>query len=338
MARLNITRQAPILLFTAVCIFVACSDDEPATPPATTSTGGKAGSGGTVGSSGSTSIAGTGGTGTVSGGTGGTGGTGMAPKACMEAATGDTPLIDDFDDDTTIDKFVPNNEGRNGWWEAFEDDVGTFGGKVDFSTGEGEGVDGSNGRCVELAGHTLWGAVIAVSMGYPRCMYDASVYTGICFDAKGDIVQGDALEFSLNTADTLGTPDGGRCDAPDCTKFYHYKTMLHDEDSTPADGEVQLNPSEYRTFCFNWDQLKQAKDAPTPFPENTEEVVQFEWKWPGGWPTGEVDANGEDIPGSTDGTLCVDNVRFMTDGASSGGAGSGGAGASTGGGGAGGAG
>jgi hypothetical protein len=320
MARLKLTRLTPVLLLTAACIFVACSDDEGGTSPTTNTTGGSSGSGG------STASGATGGMSTLTGGSTGTGGTVMAPKTCTEAATGDMPIIDDFDDDTLIDKFVPNNEGRNGWWEAFEDDVGTFGGKVDFSTGEGQGVDGSNGRCVELTGHDLWGAVIAVNMGYPRCMYDASVYEGICFDAKGEIVKGEALEFSLNTADTLGSPDGGRCDAPDCVKFYHYKTTLRDEDSTPAVGEVLLSPTEYRTFCFKWEDLRQAKDAPTPFAQNTEEVVQFEWKWPGGWPTGEVDANGNDIPGSTDGTLCVDNVRFMTREAGSGGAGGGGAG------------
>lgn len=237
----------------------------------------------------------------------------LGPVACDEPGAGDTPLIDDVDD---LDKRMLSNEGRDGWWEAFDSEEGVFEGKIDYSNGEGQGVDGSGARCVDVSGFTGWGAVISANMGYPRCMYDASAYEGVCFDAKGTFTQGDHLDFSVNTADTLGTPDGGRCDqtmdAESCEKFWHYKTVMHGEGAEGAsEGEVVLK-NEYQTFCYTWDEMQQDKDTPTPRDFNVEEVVQFEWKWPGGWPTGEKDELGKPINGSTDSSLCIDNLRFMT--------------------------
>lgn len=237
----------------------------------------------------------------------------LDPVDCYGPAVGDQPLIDDVDD---LDKFVLDHEDRNGWWEAFDDENGTFVGKIDFTPGEGQGVDGSGGRCVDVSGMNGWGAVISVNMGYPRCMYDASVYAGICFQAKGAFTQGDHLDFSVNTADTLGRPDGGRCDATtdaeNCEKFWHYKTQMRGEGAEDAaEGETVLT-DEYQEFCYTWEDLKQDAEAPTPRPFKVEEIVQFEWKWPGGWPTEELDDKGKPVAGSTDASLCLDNVRFMT--------------------------
>jgi hypothetical protein len=302
----------PLLTLT---VFMACSSESPDT-------------GGTAdeedGSGGSVTAPATGGTDAGSGGTGhtpvvvdvnATGGVvELGPFECMGMATGEEPLIDDNED---LNKFIPFNEGRNGWWEAFDDEEGTYDGKINYETGEGEGVDGSNARCVDVEGFTTWGAVLSVSLGFPRCMYDASEYAGVCFEAKGTLRKGDLIDFSVNTADTLGTEDGGRCDQTNgddnCERFWHYKTPIRAEaDGVDAEPGETLLDEEYRTFCFTWEDLQQDSDAPTPFDKNVQEIVQFEWKWGGGFDTGEVDDMGDAIPGSTDGSLCLDDIRFMT--------------------------
>lgn len=295
---------------------LACDDGAPSESAQTAETS-------DTGPEGDTTQDGTGGGGAMTGAGGsavvtpftpttGSGGTTAAgPLACSDKGTGSNPLIDDFEDQ---DKFVLPNEGRGGSWEAFDDSKGTFANKFDLSSGDGEGVDGGYARCVGVEGFTEWGAGISVGLGPNQCMYDASHYAGVCFEAKGEFSAGDHIEFSINTADTLGSPEGGRCDATDdesnCVRFWHYKTRFWSESAETTSASPRLS-SKYNTFCFAWDEFKQSEGAPTPLPRNEEEIIQLEWMFRGGLDTGEIDELGEPVPGSTDATLCIDNVRFM---------------------------
>ena len=56
-------------------------------------------------------------------------------------------------------------------------------------------------------GFAMWGATLAVSLSAYQCSYDASVYQGLRFSARGSGM----VMVSIATASTVPIAEGGRC-------------------------------------------------------------------------------------------------------------------------------
>jgi len=261
------------------------------TPGGATSAPGVAGggSGGSGGSAGSTAGTSTGGApetaGASSGGTAaeaGSGGSGgSAPFVCGKAE-GAAPLIDDFEDSNA---FVAAVDGRSGVWENF-DDSSLTGSYFPRSPTAAKGRNAGTGYCVAVSGYKEWGANLVANMSGTKCGYDASVYKGVCFWAKGSVAGGGPIVFAVGTDDTVPVASGGKCSA-NCNAHYQLKLT----------GESALT-AEYKEYCAEWSELA----LPTisePKPLDSKAIVQMEWKFPAGASV------------STDGELCIDDVRFM---------------------------
>lgn len=252
--------------------------------PAVTTTGG-GGSGGGSGGAG----AGAGGApdtaGSSSGGSatdaGSGGGGGVAPFMCGKAA-GTAPLIDDFEDSNNA---VAQLDGRSGIWENF-DDTSLAGSYAPKSPTALKGRNASVGYCVAASGYSVWGANLVANLSAPKCGYDASVYKGVCFWAKGSVTGGGPMVFAVGTDDTVPMASGGKCGA-NCNAHYELK----------LNGASSLT-DEYKEYCVEWSALA-LPSISGPKPLDAKALVQLEWKFPAGAGV------------STDGEICIDDVRFM---------------------------
>lgn len=212
-------------------------------------------------------------------GSGGSGGSG--PFVCGKAE-GAAPLVDDFEDSNT---FVAAVDGRSGVWENFDDSslTGTYAPRSPTAL---QGRSASAGYCVAISGYKEWGANLVANMSGTKCGYDASVYKGVCFWAKGSVAGGGPIVFAVGTDDTVPATSGGKCTA-NCNA--HYQLKLTGDNALTA---------EYKEYCAEWSELA----LPTisePKPLDTKAIVQMEWKFPAGASV------------STDGELCIDDVRFL---------------------------
>jgi hypothetical protein len=201
---------------------------------------------------------------------------------------GPDALIDDFEDSHAL---VHAADGRNGSWATYTD------GSVDSvftgtSPVASEGWQDSVGWCTSASDHTVWGANLVLKPLSPTCGYDASIYTGVCFYAKGVVDAGGPIEFGIGTADTVPVADGGVC-APVTDCWYNYMATI--------DG---LMEDAYQEYCFAWEELAQWVGTPEPALHafDPAAIVQMEWKFT---------ARGAEAP--TNGSLCIDDVRFMTE-------------------------
>ena len=251
--------------------------------------------GGTAGSGGMSAGMGGGGSGGSSGGSAGSsyggfsyGGTSAGPTRTCASAEGSDALLDDFEDtDTSINAV----DGRNGKWSVNSDGSadGLFTGAKPTA---GSGRDGSAGWCMDASGFATWGANLVLTPLTPACGYDASIHKGVCFWAKGKVDAGGPIEFGIGTGDTVPTSSGGSCVLIANCWYGHVAAI------------DELDPENYKEYCFSWDELKQWDGSPEPakFELDPESIVQMEWKFT---------ARGPDAP--TNGTLCIDDVRFMTE-------------------------
>ncbi|MCL2450351.1 MAG: hypothetical protein FWD17_15500, partial [Polyangiaceae bacterium] len=102
---------------------------------------------------------------------------------CRQAvrAAGSAPLVDDFEDGNEL---VALLESRNGYWVVVTDDDPPATETV-LQPSLLPVAGPANRSALHLAGgrHTKWGASAQLEIG-PTC-YDASVYRGIAFDARG---------------------------------------------------------------------------------------------------------------------------------------------------------
>lgn len=103
------------------------------------------------------------------------------PCSTHVRAAGNQPLIDDFEDANSV---VSDIERRVGFWSLFSDNV-TLGDILPLTPQTRPNASRSNRYALHAKGPELrdWGAVVQVSF-QPAC-YDASVYDGIEFSARG---------------------------------------------------------------------------------------------------------------------------------------------------------
>jgi hypothetical protein len=246
-------------------------------PPATGG-GGSSTAGASVGGAPDTAGANSGGSSTEAGSGGGGG---IAPFMCGKAQ-GTAPLIDDFEDSNNA---VTGVDGRSGTWENF-DDTSLNGSYAPKSPTALEGRNASVGYCVAVSGYKVWGANLVANLSSPKCGYDASVYKGVCFWAKGSVTGGGPLVFAVGTDDTVPAASGGKC-AANCNAHYELKLT----------GDNALT-DEYKEYCVEWSGLALPSIA-GPKPLDTKAIVQLEWKFPAGASV------------STDGEICIDDLRFL---------------------------
>ena len=133
------------------------------------------------------------------------------PACAPIRGQGNAPLVDDFETDPGR---ILAADGRGGWWFSYDD--GTRGRLVR------EEVGGSGNRALHVvaSGFVRWGAGFGASL-HPAtnaskgCPYDASVYSGIRFRARGRgrlrIMLGDAANTPAARGGSCARP-GARCD------------------------------------------------------------------------------------------------------------------------------
>ena len=221
--RTQLSLRSASFILTAGCLaaVVGCSAEAAPVPG---QMGGSSGGGNTPGTGGGGNLPGTGGGGNLpgtggggnlpgtggSGNTPGTGGSGNTPGTgggatttdCnMSTAAGGPLLIDDVQDaDNAIEKMA---SGRTGWWYTFDDCPPAGTGMC--PPGMTNPPPDPSGLIAlvpeadpELAtnfvihtsggGHTLWGSGLGVGLRAGttnKCLYDASMFTGITFRIKG---------------------------------------------------------------------------------------------------------------------------------------------------------
>jgi hypothetical protein len=200
---------------------------------------------------------------------------------CGKAA-GAAPLIDDFEDGNIT---VAQLDGRSGNWENF-DDTSLGGSYTPKSPTALEGRNASVGYCIAVSGYSVWGANLVANLSGPKCGYDASVYKGVCFWAKGSVTGGGPMVFAVGTDDTVPAASGGKC-SETCNAHYELKLT----------GASALT-DEYKEYCVEWDALA-LPSITEPKPLDAKALVQMEWKFPAGAGV------------STDGEICIDDIRFL---------------------------
>ena len=128
-------------------------------------------------------------------------------RACTPVrATGESPLIDDFE---AAPGRILGNDGRGGWWYSYDD--GTRGQRLR------EEVELPAGRALHVAASDFnqWGSGFGANLHpasreHHGCPYDASVYAGIRVRARGR----GRLRVTLADATNLPPAAGGSCDRP----------------------------------------------------------------------------------------------------------------------------
>lgn len=132
----------------------------------------------------------------------------------VAAASGSAPLIDDFE--ARSDRSM-RNEGRGGWWFAYDDR--TQGSLVRERVALAGADDTGHALHFLTQGFRKWGAGFGVALHpdttYARgCVYDASAYSGLTFRIRGH------GRVRLTLSDVVSTPrtQGGSCtrDERDC--------------------------------------------------------------------------------------------------------------------------
>jgi hypothetical protein len=194
------------------------------------STGGsKSTAGGSAPTGGSKSIGGASSTG---GGkaTGGVAGTGAPNCKSNVVALGTSPVIDDFEDS---DPNLEPNEGRLGFWVHLRSGqlLTTGGLPASIVTESGSTFMRISGLGIPAMTEYAWANVksdlkgIGTSGMPMSCVYDASVYSGIKFRARGVQVRV-SLEMDLDVpaSNTYGAP--GACTRPDPAACYDRHTAV----------------------------------------------------------------------------------------------------------------
>jgi hypothetical protein len=106
------------------------------------------------------------------------------------------------------------------------------------------------------------------------------------------IEAGGPIEFGIGTGDTVPSADGGVCAViADC--WYGYMASIEG-----------LLENEYQEYCFSWEELAPWEGTPAAAQHELDpaSIVQMEWKFT---------ARGAEAP--TNGELCIDDARFMTE-------------------------
>jgi hypothetical protein len=168
---------------------------------------------------------------------GGLGAGGASAKGCTSTvhATGSAPLITDYEnlDTGTLAAFT-NGDGYDGGMYTYGDDTGS----VSLQIGS-PGHNSQRAAMLRHADYTSWGA--GTGFWFSTC-YDASVYAGVSFSAKGT---GNPAWITLSNPEHILVADGGTC-------------------ADPCGAEVPtagFTPSaDWQTYEFRWADLHPAVD------------------------------------------------------------------------------
>jgi hypothetical protein len=164
--------------------------------------------------------------------------------AFSNAASGEVAVLDDLEDG---DANVPFNESRGGTWFSFGDPSGSFSPSAARLPEAGGALDSDYAMHVAGTGFSEWGAGFGVMVG--TC-YDASVYSGVSFWARGSANA--ALRVAIASLGTQPTAYGGACTTAcgdthgtnvDVTEEWTQYSLLFDEIAqqgwgTPAEFDV----------------------------------------------------------------------------------------------------
>jgi hypothetical protein len=155
-------------------------------------------------------VAGSGGSdGNLSEAGGGNGAAGAPLKSYCSAPTiaqGSDPTIDDFED---LDGLINETDGRKGGWYAYDDGTGVRTSPPPDGALAPGALDGRPGAGLKVAGSgfTSWGIGVGTTLG-GEC-YDAKVWGGIAFYAKGNV----PFYLSVKISATTSESEGGGCDS-----------------------------------------------------------------------------------------------------------------------------
>ncbi|HEX6766978.1 MAG TPA: hypothetical protein VF103_15890 [Polyangiaceae bacterium] len=161
------------------------------------------------------------------------------------APAGDTALFDDFEDN---DNKAFKGFEREGWWWSATDPTpdakimpaaGTFAPER-LPTGEGT-KDNLFAAHFTAEGQkewgVSWGSTLAWTNGGIKCPFNASLFAGVTFRAKGK----GQMRFTLGQPETVGADGGGKC------KERCYDTY----------GKIVFLTPEWQEFSVPWDKLQQ---------------------------------------------------------------------------------
>jgi len=186
-------------------------------------------------------------------------------------ASDDPAMIDDLEDG---DEGIAENGSRVGSWYSFND--GTVGGtqepsdKADFKAGMG--------GCGMFSAHTTgkgfkeWGAGIGLdlnapppAMGQPdiKLAYDASQYTGIAFEAKGN----STMRFQIAEIATIPMAEGGSC--PPST--------VEGMECENGHGKAIALTSSWKTYQVPFSELKQEEGWGLPATFDAKTITGLQW-------------------------------------------------------------
>ncbi|HEY4158877.1 MAG TPA: hypothetical protein VGM29_12300, partial [Polyangiaceae bacterium] len=181
---------------------------------------------------------------------------GFVPCSPVSVAEGSSPLIDDFEDGDTR---LPLLEHRAGNWVVFNDATSTQqprpGSMFPAQRLDGRG---SSHFGLHMAGgkFTKWGATLAIELSPRRC-YDASVYSGIEFWARGH----GSMRPTVKMTQVVSEEYGGSC--------------LHD--CFDAHGTLLALARDWRLYRLPWSELKQRGfGEQVPFDARSLFSIEFE--------------------------------------------------------------
>ena len=189
----------------------------------------------------------------------------MPLVACDAArASGDAPLIDDFED---ADDATLVQDGREGSWYPYNSDDSDA--HVLEYAGT-ENIPGAGGMALHTFGGGYswagigfglrWGAEDANGI-WQDCFYDASPYVGVRFWARGN---GVTVNFNASMPEVIPINDGGLCDTVQGACWnahgmnvtfgaeWQRMTILFDDMVRPGGADIgPLDPSRIRSMQFD---------------------------------------------------------------------------------------
>jgi hypothetical protein len=169
----------------------------------------------------------------------------------VDPPPGPTDLIDDLEDG---DDAISEANGRLGGWYTFNDES-TTGTQIPPSESFTPTTGGAGGSAFAAAtsgtGFTVWGAGMGFDLNNPsavgqigdRAPYDASVYAGITFKARGNV----PIRVSLEVVGVTPTDRGGTC-VPSTTEG---------EECDDLHGASLDLTSEWKEYSLAFSQLRQ---------------------------------------------------------------------------------
>jgi hypothetical protein len=258
----NIVLGAVLVGLMPACLILSPLDE--ATPD--TDYGGKGGGGGTTGKGG-TGSAGKGGSSTTGGSSsGGSGGAPVPPHTCS-----DPLMIDDMEDPSHTTNYCQSD--RNGGWYVYADGTGTTnppasvdgGPPFPYSPLDTPRAGSTYAAHVSGSGQTVYGGGMGVSMHFPSAPYDALVYAGIRFWAKGT----GSMRVHVSTMQTQDVAFGGDCvpGALDCGDHYQKVIALS---------------SSWQEYTVKFGELTQQGWGVPAISLFIDEILAFEFAWSNG--------------------------------------------------------